>query len=361
MGDHADHIHVGFRPLYGANSQGSAAARRGAQAVAVDQADRPPRRDRQPDGAPQPSKYAVEGHRAGQPSPQGRVDGGERPRPPLLASSSSSSPGALGPGGGPLRRAPPRGRRPAATSSCSASSARRAGAAARPRRPRRAAPGAGAAPVDVTRATVVGADPLPDDGAAPGCARRGRARGDGRRGARRARTARCTRTAVAAATRYVPRSRAGQALATRVGFGDGRAGRRRRWTAARELPPPRGEARAPRCARRSASRRCSRPRRRAGLRGAGAARPARPRPGPRARGGPPARGGARRRARRARGLARLTGLSARLDELPTPPRAGGRRRRRRAQGGLDEPEQTAAVAAALGRLEAALRARVAEL
>ena len=52
MGDHADHIHVGWKPLYGTNSKAAQAGQRGAQAQAVDQADRPPRGDRQPDGAP---------------------------------------------------------------------------------------------------------------------------------------------------------------------------------------------------------------------------------------------------------------------------------------------------------------------
>ena len=44
MADHADHIHVGWRPLYGANSKARQAGRRDPQAQAVDQADRPPRR-----------------------------------------------------------------------------------------------------------------------------------------------------------------------------------------------------------------------------------------------------------------------------------------------------------------------------
>ena len=65
MADHDDHIHVGFRPLYGANAEGRQADRRGAQARAVDQADRPPRQDRQPDRAREPSKYARRGQ-AGQ-------------------------------------------------------------------------------------------------------------------------------------------------------------------------------------------------------------------------------------------------------------------------------------------------------
>ena len=49
LADHADHIHVGFRPGVRAGHPGGQGARRGPQAVAVDQAHRPPRRDRQPD------------------------------------------------------------------------------------------------------------------------------------------------------------------------------------------------------------------------------------------------------------------------------------------------------------------------
>ena len=48
--DHDDHIHVGFRPLYGANAKLGSQLNAVAQARPVDQADRPPRRDRQPDG-----------------------------------------------------------------------------------------------------------------------------------------------------------------------------------------------------------------------------------------------------------------------------------------------------------------------
>ena len=48
MGDHADHIHVGFRPVYGAELEGRPAHGRRAQARPVDQADRPHLRDRQP-------------------------------------------------------------------------------------------------------------------------------------------------------------------------------------------------------------------------------------------------------------------------------------------------------------------------
>ena len=50
MADHDDHIHVGWRPLYGDNKEAAQADQRDPQAQPVDQADRPPRRDRQPDG-----------------------------------------------------------------------------------------------------------------------------------------------------------------------------------------------------------------------------------------------------------------------------------------------------------------------
>ena len=48
MGDHHDHIHVGFQPLYGDQLEDGPPGQRDPQAEAVDQADRPPRRDRQP-------------------------------------------------------------------------------------------------------------------------------------------------------------------------------------------------------------------------------------------------------------------------------------------------------------------------
>ena len=64
MGDHADHIHVGWRPLYGAEQEGRAPHRRDPQAQAVDQADRPPRRDRQPRGARGALAVLAEGHPA---------------------------------------------------------------------------------------------------------------------------------------------------------------------------------------------------------------------------------------------------------------------------------------------------------
>ena len=52
MGDHADHIHVGLEAALRHQLQGRQAGQRGAQAQAVDQADRPPEGDRQPRGQP---------------------------------------------------------------------------------------------------------------------------------------------------------------------------------------------------------------------------------------------------------------------------------------------------------------------
>ena len=52
MGDHADHIHVGFQLALRQQLQDRQAGQRDPQAQAVDQADRPARRDRQPDRAP---------------------------------------------------------------------------------------------------------------------------------------------------------------------------------------------------------------------------------------------------------------------------------------------------------------------
>ena len=73
--------------------QGRQAGQRRAEAQAVDQADRPARGDRQPDGAPPALQARAEGHRA-------RLRGahaaskGERPRAAASPSCSGSSPGA---------------------------------------------------------------------------------------------------------------------------------------------------------------------------------------------------------------------------------------------------------------------------
>ena len=49
LSDHDDHIHVGFHPEYAAGTPAAKELARRPQAVAVDQAHRPPRPDRQPE------------------------------------------------------------------------------------------------------------------------------------------------------------------------------------------------------------------------------------------------------------------------------------------------------------------------
>ena len=61
MADHADHIHVGWRPLYGENKASREADQRDPEAEPVDQADRPPVRDRQPDGPDRPQQVLHQG------------------------------------------------------------------------------------------------------------------------------------------------------------------------------------------------------------------------------------------------------------------------------------------------------------
>ena len=63
MGDHDDHIHVGWRPLYGQNRAGGQADRRRPQAGPVDQADRPPRDIDNPTVSTKPSRFATKVHR----------------------------------------------------------------------------------------------------------------------------------------------------------------------------------------------------------------------------------------------------------------------------------------------------------
>ena len=297
----------------------------------------------------------AEGHRARLRGAPRRVEGSGR-EPPLLLRAVGVRRAARA-RGGPLRHPPLRGGRPAPRRrDRRARGAARGGGWAR-RRPRAAAPGAGPEAVDVTRATVIATDPLP----------RGRRARRGWRGP------------CASATRpSARRSRCSTARSTATGWRRptrtwrGRA-RRRRWrrgsatARASRSPTATGRRRAS-CRRRApkrsllpapaaaAGRAAVRARRRAGLRGARAARAAGPRPGPRPRGGAAALAGARRRARRARGLARRRRRSPRrLDELPRHREAGGAAAAAALQGGL-QPEQTEAVEAALQRLEATLRA-----
>ena len=88
MGDHDDHIHVGFRPLFGDEHEARQAGVRGPQARPVGRPDRPPARDRQPDGAGQ----AVEVRAAGQAeAPRQRRAPRRVARPAGRCSASSSS------------------------------------------------------------------------------------------------------------------------------------------------------------------------------------------------------------------------------------------------------------------------------
>ena len=87
MGDHDDHIHVGLPAALRHQLQDGQAGQRDPQAQAVDQADRPPRRDRQPDGPPQAVEVRASAERALH-AAQGRVAAAARRR---SASSSGSS------------------------------------------------------------------------------------------------------------------------------------------------------------------------------------------------------------------------------------------------------------------------------
>ena len=104
-------------------------------------------------------------------------------------------------------------------------------------RARRAEPGAEPGAVEVTRATVITTDPLPDDGAAAWLDAAVRDR-DATVGAALAllnRTIHGHR--LAAMDPYVSELRAGQALATRIGYGSGEQVAEGHWEAARQLPP----------------------------------------------------------------------------------------------------------------------------
>ena len=105
--DHNDHIHVGFRPLYGVGQQARQAAQLGAQAQAVAEAHRPPRQDRQPDGLDHAVEVLAEGQDAEAPA---RVAGDERATDgrDRLRLRPARVPVGLGPGRRPPRAARPR-------------------------------------------------------------------------------------------------------------------------------------------------------------------------------------------------------------------------------------------------------------
>lgn len=228
------------------------------------------------------------------------------------------------------------------------------------RRARRAPAGAAPAPVEVTRATVIATDPLPEDGAGAWLERAVR---DGEATVAEAlvllnRTIHGHR--LAAADPYVSEIGAHQALATRVGFGSGEQVAEGHWEAARALPPPRPsrsvlltpqQRLAALLSGRDVALACEELALRARL--------------------DLAQGRGREAALQLAAavdaaLAELEGWRAtravaqRLDELHGHREAVGAAARAALEGGLD-PAHLEAVEAALGRLEATLRARTASL
>ena len=107
------------------------------------------------------------------------------------------------------------------------------------RRPRSAEPGSEPGEVEVTRATVITTDPLPEDGAPAwlDAAVRDHETTVGEALMLLNRTIHGHR--LAAMDPYVSEVRAGQALATRIGYGSGEQVAEGHWEAARELPSPR--------------------------------------------------------------------------------------------------------------------------
>ena len=228
------------------------------------------------------------------------------------------------------------------------------------RRPRSAAPGAGPDAVEVTRATVIATDPLPEDGAREwlrkAVEQRDETVGDALMLLNRA----IHGHRLSSGDPYVREVSAAQALATRVGYGSGEQVADGDWQEAVDLPPPKEKRSAllspqQRLAAllsgRDVALACEELTLRARLdfdQGRG------------------------REAALQLGLALDTALaelegwrasdeiSRRLDELAEHREPVAAAAAAALQGGL-QPEQTEAVEAALKRLEAALRARAAEL
>jgi hypothetical protein len=227
-------------------------------------------------------------------------------------------------------------------------------------RPKRAAPGAEPTAVEVTRATVITTDPLPEDGAAAWleAAVRDRDATVGDALALLNRTIHGHR--LAARDPYVAEVSADQALATRIGYGSGEQVADGDWEAARELPapkPPRSALLNPQqrlaalLSGRDVALACEELALRARLdldqgRGREAA--------------------LQLSAALDAGLAELEGwrgtdaVARRLDELHGHRKAVDAAARAALEGGL-QAEHTEAIEAALARLEATLRARIASL
>ena len=244
--DHNDHIHVGFQPLLRHRRQARPSAQLRAQAEPVDQADRPAGQDRQPDGPDQAVEVRAQGAEAGQQGPRRRVA--------LFGFVQLEFPWALGPARRPLRGARPRGRDRARAHRLHPGRARApAGCAAAGASPPPPTP----APVATGRVTLVTAQPFYDEEAADElAARRGRGRGAGGGGDAQPHPAHAPRRhrrparARAAPRAGARRARRSTATATRLPRAAG---------SRRSSYPPWRRARAAtrRCARRSASARCS--------------------------------------------------------------------------------------------------------
>jgi hypothetical protein len=226
-------------------------------------------------------------------------------------------------------------------------------------RPKHATPGAEPTAVEVTRATVITTDPLPEDGAAAwlDAAVRDRDATVGDALALLNRTIHGHR--LAARDPYVAEVSAGQALATRIGYGSGEQVADGDWEAARELPAPKPsrsmlnpqQRLAALLSGRDVALACEELALRARLdldqgRGREAA--------------------LQLAAALEAAFAELEGwrgtdaVARRLDELHGHREAVGSAARAALEGGL-QAEHAEAVEAALGRLEAALRARIASL
>ena len=362
MGDHDDHIHVGFQPLCGANGkagkQFEAVLKPSQWIKLIDRLER----DRQPHRAAR--RRASTRSRSRRPS--GRAartavsEAGGAGASPLFAFVQFEFPWELGPVPG----------RYVLRDSAAEADLRVlviATLGARERRLLRPAQGAaGSSPrpsprlVPTTRATLVRGVPLDR--------RRGRVAEVGAGARSRASspcsTASCTRTASAAAAPEVREVTLDQALVVRVGYGEGEQVAEGRWTEAvepGEAPPARRKrvvGAAPPGAPRGPARR---PRRRAGLRGADAAGPRRPRRRPPSRGRAPAarraRGGASPSSRPGAGAATSTRA---WPSWPASARPSDAAADAALRGGLPA-ETIAEVERVLGRVEAALRARSAEL
>ena len=231
MADHADHIHVGFRPLYGVNED---------TAKQVDAILKPEqwiklidRLDEIDNPRSRAARRSTRSRRASAPARPTRASS----TPGYFGFVQWELPGRLGPDPGRyvVRR----------YAGDEAQQVVVIGGLAAPRRTRRRARPAedGATPVDVTRATVVAAEPLDGEAAAERGSRRPRRTPRWRATPWPCSTPPCTPSGSPRRTRTLGEVAARHALVTRVGYGTGEEVAEGRWTAARELPPERAGVR----------------------------------------------------------------------------------------------------------------------